>query len=1190
MHLKRLDIQGFKSFSDRTTLDFDPGITSIVGPNGCGKSNIVDAIRWVLGEQSIKTIRGSKLEDVIFTGTEFRKPVGFAEVALTIDNSEGDLPLEYSEVTISRRFFRSGESEYYINKTPCRLKDINNLFLDTGVGKDGYSIIGQGRIDEILSTKSEDRRNIFEEASGIMKYKVRKEEAEKKLNLTKQNLLRIDDILHELESRLEPLQEQASTARKYLSLRERLKELDINVYLDLISKLKEKIAECDGHYNSVMESKNGLVHKYNLTSNDNENKSKYLKNLEDKLDSCRKEYYALETSLEKNQGELNLNNEKISNLKQNTYRIDNEISNLSNRINKISSILADNDKKLEDFITVHDHLLDDIKKCEQKREEILLTLNTHEKHLETMNSTIMNKLDLLSDKKIQVGNVNSHIESLCKQQQHIENEVRELDLNIAKEIQKKETLEKSIELKIQELNTGMSSLEALISSRKELDSRLSIEKEKKNSVSSDIQVKVSKQKMLKGMEDNLEGYNRTVKAFLQACKKADSTGKGICGALGQLISVKKGYSTAIEMALGGAIQNIVAETEEDAKRAIEFLKKNSMGRATFLPITSVKGNYLDSNILKEVKKCSGFCGVASDLVEYNSEYNSIVLSFLGRVIVVRDLDSGIYMARKFNYSFRIVTLEGDILNTSGAMSGGSRDVNATGILGRTGQISELEEDIHKLNKELIDFEENIKTIISNMEKLSKDISMMQGILKEREMSKLREENQLSNTNMNIKNITAITSMLKQEKEQLIRQQEETRVELHKYISEQEKIEEEISQLKNDIEQYQETQRGNLSERDSIQSELTGYKIAINSAINDINIVKKEIEKLLEEKDAVSRNISDKRNEKAKEERQIEWFNEKNIILSNAIKTCQEEKVGRNIEIDRMAEERKVIEEEVSNASTSMEDISRNISLLNEDLNRLVVKKARSESELDNIQNRLWDEYELTYTNALVLKKDIGSISRAQKEISELKENIKTLGIVNVSAIDEFIKTKERFEFMNEQKTDMENAIENLQKVIHEMNILMEKQFSEKFNLINKNFNMVFKELFGGGTANLRLVDKDNILESGIEIDIQPPGKKLQNMMLLSGGEKAFTAIALLFSILLLKPVSFCVLDEIEASLDDANVSRFASYLKKYSQKTQFIVITHRKGSMEVSDALYGVTMQEKGISKVVSMKIGEKAG
>lgn len=1015
MHLKKLEIQGFKSFPDKTTLDFDFGITSIIGPNGCGKSNIADAIRWVLGEQSMKAIRGSKLEDVIFVGTEFRKPVGFAEVSLTLDNSDRFLPLEYSEVTITRRFFRSGESEYYINKTHCRLKDIYNLLLDTGLGRDGYSIISQGKIDEILSTKSEDRRLVFEEASGIMKYKVRKEEAERKLELTKQNLLRINDIINELHSHLEPLKEQASIAKKYLSLRDRLKELEINVFLELITNIKDKLKENEKVYNSTLENKNELARKIEEISKEKTNKSDNLKRLDENLDISKHEYYSIETNLEKSQGELNLNNEKINSIIENITRIDEEIFSLNNSNKNILDIISKNQILIEELRVKHIKLLETLSSAERKKKEVLSKLNTYEKHIEQMKSNLMDKLDLLSDKKVQVVNISNHIDNLRRQELNIDKDIDNTSNNIKEETSKKVALEASINQIDKDLDSLTSSLDDFIAKKKQLEAFLTSEKEKKSSIYSEIEIKSSKHKMLQSMENNLEGYNKTVKTFLQACKKDIFTNNGIRGALGQLINVNNRYSTAIEIALGGAIQNIVTDTEEDAKAAIEFLKRNKIGRATFLPISSVKGSYLDNNIINEVKKCPGFCGIASDLIECDSQYTGIILHFLGRVIVVKDLDSGIEMARKFKYGFRIVTQDGDMLNTSGAISGGSNDLNVSGILSRANQIAELAQDIEKLKNDLSIVKNNVLFIINEIDKLSKEIHILQNTIREKENIRLKGESQISNILKNLKAITAKKEMLKQERIQLTEQIKNTESELVKYENEQREIEAEINDLKKEIEKYGETQKENITYRDSILSEVTNHKIAINSVINEINSVKKEIEKLFNEKDEILKNISEKHNEKLKLKNKIVVLEENNMVLEKSIKKYQEEKIGKNVVINRLAEERHMLEEDLNKATADQEKLSRDISSLNDEMNKLIVKRARFETELENVQNRLWDDYELTYNNAMILKKEIGSISKAQKEINQLKEQIRELGVVNVSAIEDYAKTKERYEFMNAQK-------------------------------------------------------------------------------------------------------------------------------------------------------------------------------
>lgn len=1188
MHLKRLEIQGFKSFADKISLEFNSGITAVVGPNGSGKSNISDAIRWVLGEQSAKTLRGGKMEDVIFAGTEHRKQLGFAEVSLTIDNEDHSLPLDFSEVTITRRVYRSGESEYLINKSSCRLKDVYELFLDTGIGKDGYSIIGQGRVDEILSTKSEERRNLFEEASGIMKYKVRKIDAEKKLELTRQNLVRINDIINELETQLEPLRQQSDVAKRYLNLRDTLKELEINVYIENISKFREKIKEFEESYISIkdnIDSDNKKLEEITLL---NQKKLVLLKELETKLDNSRQEFYNLENSLERCNSEIKLNDEKKSNLSSNISRLDTEIEEIDEKLISISKEEVTRNEKIE---YLNERLTDyngKLEEADRKLQAVLSTLGEHERHIENMKSSIMDKLDLQSDKKTQINNVKNHIEVINKRKSGIDDEVMQLTLEKDREGMKKEDLSDSIS-KTKELIKGAKSrLESLNVKKGELGHTLEGERKKQNTVKSDIQFKTSRQKMLKDMERNLEGYNRSVKLVLQACQQSPQFGKGIHGALAQLVKVEGKYETAIEMTLGGALQNIVTSTEEDAKRAIEYLKSNRLGRATFLPISSVNGRTFDDNTLKDIKKQEGFVGVASDLISYNSEYRGIILSFLGKVVIVDNLDSGIKMARRFRYSFRIVTLEGDILSTTGSMAGGSKEHRESGILSRNREVQEIDEALVRLKDEEAALEKSINEMSQKLGEVINDISIEEDSLKNNELVKVRDESHLAQIEDNIKRTIARMEMLRQEKEQLSRQEQNTEQELLKYVEELNQIEIDIAETKRVVTEYQDKHKEGQSARDALHTDITDYKISVNSIVDSIAGVNEALERIVSERESLTKGIERKKAEKLKNSDEVKSLDEKNEGLKLLIKGYEEEKAGKTFEIDRTVEERKVLEEESQDILKQITEVNKNILLMQEEYSRMEVKKAKIESEMEAIQNRMWDEYELTFTNALEFKKDIGSITQAQRQINEIRSEIKDLGPVNVAAIEDYIKTKERFEFMTVQRNDMEQAEEKLHKVIVEMMTIMKRQFLEQFKLINDNFNMVFKELFDGGRAELILLDKENVLESGIEIEVQPPGKKLQNLMLLSGGERAFTAIALLFAILRLSPTPFCVLDEIEAALDDANVNKFAQYLKKYSHLTQFAVITHRKGTMEACDTLYGVTMQEHGVSKIVSLKMGEK--
>ncbi|MCX7709633.1 MAG: chromosome segregation protein SMC [Clostridia bacterium] len=1189
MYLKKLEIQGFKSFADKINLDFNSGITSVVGPNGSGKSNIADSVRWVLGEQSAKTLRGAKMEDVIFAGTEHRKPLGFAEVSLTIDNSDSTLPVDYTEVTVTRRVYRSGESEYFINKTSCRLRDIHELFLDTGIGKDGYSIIGQGRVDEILSTKSEDRRHIFEEASGIMKYKVRKLEAEKKLDQTKQNLVRINDIINELENQLEPLGQQAEVAKKYLNLRENLKELEVNVYIENISKFKEKLKELEEQYGTIRENIEGENRKLEDITVKNKQKTELMKSLEEKLEASRQEFYGLEGNLERCNSEIKLNEEKISNLNQNIARIDSEIAEINMKAEELSKEEQTKQKRIAYLNEKLNDYSIKLTEYEKQMEAILATLDENERYIENLKSSIMDKLDIMSDKKTQINNVKSHMENLKKRHNSIHNDVYLLTLEKDKEGMKKEDLAENIRKTKEELKYSKSKAEELGKEKKELETSLDENRKIENKVKSDIQFKLSRQKMLQDMEKNLEGYNRSVREVLQACRQSPDLGKGIYGALAQLITVDKKYETAIEMSLGGALQNIVTNTEEDAKKAIEYLKRNRLGRATFLPISAVNGKSFEGNLLRDIKSQEGFCGVGSDLVECNSKFSGIVLSLLGRVVVVENLDAGIRIAKKFGYSFRIVTLEGDILSTSGSMSGGSVENKGPGILSRNREIQELYDEVEKLKLQEKDVDEKIKTIISMLEEVTAEILQEEEKIKNNELIRIRDESHLAQIEENIKKCEAKMEMLKQEQEQLTRQEAETAVELQKYERELNDIEANIAETKRIIAEHQEKHKEDQSVRDALHNDITDFKISVNSFVESLESVKESLERITGDKDALEKSINRKNSEKIRNREEIQSLNEKNEGLRHIIKGFEEEKTGKTLEIDRISEERKVLEEELFDTVNLINDINKNIVLLQEEYNRIEVKRAKFESEMEAIQNRMWDEYELTYTNALELKKDIGSIPQAQKKINEYRSEIKELGPVNVAAIEEYIKTKERYEFMSHQRNDMEQAEEKLQRVIGEMTSIMKKQFMEQFNLINFNFNKVFKELFDGGRAELILVDKDNVLESGIEIEVQPPGKKLQNMMLLSGGERAFTAIALLFAILRLRPTPFCILDEIEAALDDANVYRFADYIRRFTEQTQFIMVTHRKGTMEAANTLYGVTMEEHGVSKIISMKMGEKA-
>ena len=1190
MYLKRLEMQGFKSFAEKIKLDFNCGITAVVGPNGSGKSNIADAIRWVLGEQSVKTLRGSKMEDVIFAGTEHRKPLGFAEVTIVLDNSDSTLPIDYEEVAITRRVYRSGESEYLINKTNCRLKDITELLLDTGIGRDGYSVIGQGRIDEILSTRSEDRRQIFEEASGIMKYKVRKHDAEKKLELTRQNLERINDIIAELESQLEPLREQSEKARRFLDLREELKVLEVNVYLDSMKKFRDRLEVMDKQLKTVQDQINDENNKLDEITRSNKEKTDLLKTMDERLEEAKQLFYEMEGNLERCSSEIKLNQEKIANLMQNIERLDTEKAELREKIEVLETEEAGKKDRLKYLERQLEEYSAKLAGYEKQMEELLKTLDEEERSIELLKSEIMDKMDIQSDKKLQISNLRSHIENMQKRQRSIDTEVYQNVVEKDREKMKKEELTESIRNAEQHIKGHKEKLSGLFCEREETDKMLSELRMKQAKINSDIQSKSSRVRTLREMEQKLEGYNRSVREVLQACHASPQFGRGIHGALAQLIEVDRKYETAIEISLGGALQNIVTQTEEDAKKAIEFLKRNKLGRATFLPISSVEGRGFDNQTMARIKQCEGFCGVASELVSHDSVYTGIIRNLLGKVVVIDNLDNGIKMARKFRYSFRIVTLDGDLLNTGGAMSGGSLENRGTGILTRNREISELDEELKSLRQQETGVSKDIKQLTEDISRIDSDISSIENEIKNNELVKIRDESHLAQTDENLEKLTARMEMLRQEKEQLEREIKETGNELTKYELELLQIEEEISEAKKTVAEFQEKHKEDQAARDALHTDITDYKISVNSIKESIAGVNESSDRIHTEKENMVMSITKKESEQERFREEIKKLEEQIEGLNARIKKHSEERSGRSFEIDRLTEERKILEEDIYDIVNKINDTNKTILLLQEEYSRTEVRKTRLEAEMEALQDRIWNEYELTYSSAMELKKDVGSLTSAQRRINEIKNMIKELGPINVAAIDDYIKTKDRYEFMTNQRNDMEQAREKLLRVIAEMTSIMKKQFLEQFKLINKNFNDVFRELFNGGRASLTLVDEENVLESGIEIEAQPPGKKLQNMMLLSGGERAFTAIALLFAILRLKPSPFCVLDEIEAALDEANVYRFVEYLKNYSCNTQFIVVTHRKGTMEGSDMLYGVTMQEHGVSKIISMKMGEKVG
>ncbi len=1183
MYLKRLELQGFKSFADRTVLEFKPGITTVIGPNGSGKSNIADSIRWVLGEQSMKSLRGAKSHDIIFAGTQNRKSLGFAEASLIFDNTDGTLPIEYSEVTITRKIYRSGETGYYINKVPCRLKDVLELVMDTGIGKDGYSIIGQGKIDEILSNKSEDRRHIFEEAAGIVKFRTRKQESEKKLEHTKLNLLRINDILSEIEINIDPLKNQSEKAKKYLMLKEELKNIEIGVFVHNIEKYKidlEEIIKTEEIYkyqlkdeeeklNEIQRLKEELKIKIDEITNQVEeisnlgfesqkdieilnssisvDETKILNNEENKIRLQTETQELLDKEAELD-NEIKSKKEKKELLKQNKEKFDKELREKKDELRKLTEKLSDEEKEIEEYKNKIDVNID--KKYEQQSEinKQDINIQNSEKRKNQIKNELMIDISELDSSRLEK-------EDIAKSFYKIENDRNKIVSNIEKTIEEKQLANKKIK-----------SFDDLI-----------------NSLSMEKRIKDSKLKFLIETEKEKEGYIKSVKDLLKDCENIKELGKGMHGVIANIIEVPEKYQTAIEMCLGMSLQNIVTDSEDDAKRLVEHLRNKNLGRASFLPITSIKGRKIDNVKTNE----KGYIGIASDLINFDKKYEQIILSLLGKTVIVDNMETAIKVAKENRYSFRIITMEGDIINATGGITGGSVSKKTVNILGRGKEIEKLEKSISEIQKKL-------EKLISEKEEFEKSIEDVfeEGQAFEKELQEIDivhaiEKQKLVAVEENISRLENRIKRIKDERENLDKDIFDSQENKKQITNEIQRLDEEVENLSTIVNEFVERNKDNQKYIDDLNFDITNLKISVSSFDeNEMSI--QEIE------DRINQDILNSVKSRENKQKQISQIEVDNSQLRQKIVNTKnnivliEEKVNNSSSIIEKLKKDRILNNEI--LSKKEEELSAKF-LIIEDLKGQVVKvemkKIKTEEDINHIINKMWEEYELTPNNTHGYKKP-ENIAQAQRNVNNLRTEIKELGSVNVDAIEEYQQLKERYDFMCEQRVDLEDTMAKLRKMISEITETMKKQFKDQFEIINKNFGEVFSELFGGGSAKLTLTDEQNILECGIDINVQPPGKKLQNMTLLSGGEKALTAIAILFGILKINPAPFCVLDEIEAALDDVNVFRYAEYLKKFVKDTQFLVITHRKGTMEVANTVYGVTMEESGISKLLSMSLNNR--
>ena len=1182
MYLKRLELQGFKSFADKTVLEFMPGITSVIGPNGSGKSNISDSIRWVLGEQSMKSLRGSKSEDIIFAGTQSRKSLGFAEASIVIDNTDGRLPIEFSEVTVTRRLYRSGESGYYINKTPCRLKDILELFMDTGIGKDGYSIIGQGKIDEILSNKSEDRRAIFEEAAGIVKYRVRKADSEKKLEQTKLNLLRINDILSEIEVNIEPLKKQSEKAKKFLDLREELKGIEIGLFLYNIDNYKEKIAEIAKDIEIFTNQNNDEEAKMQEKQEQKERLKEAIDEITLKIEETQNLGFEMREKQEKINSDINIANERIANNKENFDRYLKEIEEVNLRITELEEEKKQRLEKKTNLSSNREKFAKELEEKEKELEEISTKLSTEEKKIEDKKKKVEENTDLKYEKSTLINTQEVNYENLEKREKTIKGEISDTISELDQKRLEKDEISKNFYEIESKRNETSKKLEEINEKKEKSLSKLKEYQDKINTLSSEMRVKDSKLKFLSDMEKEKEGYTRSVKSLLLECDKNESLKKGMHGVLANIISVPKEYETAIEMALGQTLQNIVTDTEEDAKKLIEHLRKNNLGRASFLPIASVKGKKVDRLIKNNL---GGVIGIASDLVKVNKKYEEIILNLLGRTVIVDNMETAIILARQNSYSFRIVTLKGDVINPSGAITGGSVKAKFNNIIGRTTQIEDLEKEIKKLSKNIEDLEKEKQEYEKSQEDVIEEVIGLEYIMQDTEIEYATEKQKVLAVEENITRLENKLASLRKEQteiEEAKKESSNTKAELEKEIAD---LEKEVEELSVEIKAFSDNNKDNQKYIDDLNFDITNLKISVSSFDESSTSIDEIIERIDQDIQNNKTSIENKTSLREKILEDNKMLEEQIVGLNQQIEQMKQEVETSGDKVDSLKQERVIKNEELTNTEKEITEEHTIIEELKAQISKQEVKKSKIEYELEQIINKMWEDYEITPNNVGEEYKKPENISETSKKVKSLRDQIKNLGSINIDSIEEYKQTKERYDFMCEQRLDLENSSTKLKKVIQDMTKIMKEQFEKQFKVINKNFGEVFRELFGGGKAELKLTDEENILECGIEIEAEPPGKKLQNMSLLSGGEKAFTAIALLFAILKINPAPFCVLDEIEAALDDVNVYRFADYLKKFTKNTQFLVITHRKGTMEAADTVYGITMEENGISKLLSMKL-----
>lgn len=1183
MILKALEMQGFKSFPDKTVLEFNKGITAVVGPNGSGKSNISDAVRWVLGEQSTKTLRGSKMEDVIFSGTDVRKAKGFAEVTLRLDNTDRSLNKDSDEVSVTRRYYRSGDSEYLVNGESARLRDVNELFMDTGLGRDGYSIVGQGKIADMVSPKASERRDMLEEAAGISHFRYRRGDAIKRLAQAEENLVRLRDILSELESRVGPLKAQSEKAQKFIVLAGERKNLEIGIWLNTIDKTGEKMRDQE--------------HKIEIAEASHKEAQDELSKIGEMIDKAADGTRDINIKLEEIRNSASGFEEKLSDIDSQIKVAENSILHNNETIERINRDKAAENETEQNI----DAAVSAARECIQKAEEQIADatrqmdeLSKQEETYRLSSSEFSDRAAALSgeisalsvrlaDCRITAETANSSIEEIRSRISAIDESMgtRKDDYDaLLKRKADAEASLKEIQDEIVSVKNAIDGYTLRFENRgKKADSvKLAIDEKQR-----ELHKGQDRVRLLEDLEKNMEGYFGAVKAVMKESGRGAL--RGIYGPVSQLITVKDKYSAAIETALGAAVQNIVVDNETDAKRAMGFLKERRAGRATFLPITAIKGRVLSEQGLNDQY---GFVSIASDLVSYDNKYSEIIRWLLGRTAVAEDIDSAIAIAKKYSYRFRIVTLDGQVINAGGSMTGGSRVQNA-GILSRGNEIERLKGSLASMQKELDGMLSDYKLLSEDASAAKAELEGAEGDLLRAKEENIRREGELKLASDKLSSVSSGVKELLEEKETLEKRIESVSSGAEAARSQIDELKETLENKEKELESITGDSKTLQKNREEVATKAAEIRLRIVSLQKDVEANTDEITRLKNRKTG----HLDRLSELDGEIREIEEKNDELRALTERL-SADEKALKANHgdaqnQINELISQRDELEKQANDLRLHERAKSEERERLSGDIARLEERKIAMRNEYDNLTSKLYDEYQLTRREAAALEIEIDDYSLAAKRLAELKSQIRALGSVNVSAIEEYKEVSERYEFLSGQINDVETSRAELNKMIDDLTGKMAEQFREQFNRINSCFGQTFIELFGGGKAELRLEDERDVLGSDIEIKVQPPGKNVQNINLLSGGEKGLSAIALLFAILKVTPAPFCIFDEVEAALDDVNVSRYAQYVRRMTKNTQFILITHRRGTMEEADVLYGVTMQEKGVSKLLELKTAEMA-